>query len=256
MSPILHATGVLPALIRQTSPEPEHVYNQASLSLPLPVTTVPAMATKPSKSSYLCDTLPPARIASASPVPRARSPTPPVPAFEAPIVDNSALQLVTKPAVPPQATAPPPADYIQPPARKLCVRHQRMADEGTNLKLQQVSPSSGICGWVAHGTGPARIWLRVIEDVFGMLRVSVRGEWGREFSVQPYGTVAVVARRRSSFRHLHANEFAGTRCTPSRRTRSSQCRLVKFLFVSPSSPSSHPPRLAHHVLLLATVPPL
>ena len=36
MSPILHATGVLPALIRQTSPEPEHVYNQASLSLPPP----------------------------------------------------------------------------------------------------------------------------------------------------------------------------------------------------------------------------
>jgi F-box/WD-40 domain protein MET30 len=25
------------------------------------------------------------------------------------------------------------------PPRKLCVRHQRMADEGTNLKLQQVS---------------------------------------------------------------------------------------------------------------------
>jgi hypothetical protein len=32
---------------------------------------------------------------------------------------------------PPQSDAPPP--------RKLCVRHQRMADEGTNLKLQQVS---------------------------------------------------------------------------------------------------------------------
>ena len=29
----------------------------------------------------------------------------------------------------------------QPAARKLCVRHQRMADEGTNLKLQQVSYS-------------------------------------------------------------------------------------------------------------------
>lgn len=27
----------------------------------------------------------------------------------------------------------------QPPARKLCVRHQRMADEGTIIKLQQVS---------------------------------------------------------------------------------------------------------------------
>ena len=26
----------------------------------------------------------------------------------------------------------------QPPARKLCVRHQRMADEGTITKLQQV----------------------------------------------------------------------------------------------------------------------
>jgi hypothetical protein len=25
-----------------------------------------------------------------------------------------------------------------PPGRKLCVRHQRMADEGTNLKLQKV----------------------------------------------------------------------------------------------------------------------
>ena len=29
--------------------------------------------------------------------------------------------------------------HTQPAARKLCVRHQRMADEGTNLKLQQVS---------------------------------------------------------------------------------------------------------------------
>jgi hypothetical protein len=29
----------------------------------------------------------------------------------------------------------------QPEPRKLCVRHQRMADEGTNVKLQEVSPS-------------------------------------------------------------------------------------------------------------------
>ena len=28
--------------------------------------------------------------------------------------------------------------HPQPPARKLCVRHQRMADEGISLKLQQV----------------------------------------------------------------------------------------------------------------------
>ncbi|KAK0459497.1 F-box/WD repeat-containing protein pof1 [Desarmillaria tabescens] len=34
-------------------------------------------------------------------------------------------------------TESPPPFQQQPPARKLCVRHQRMADEGTNLKLQQ-----------------------------------------------------------------------------------------------------------------------
>ena len=33
-----------------------------------------------------------------------------------------------------RSDAPP-----QPSARKLCVRHQRMADEGTNLKIQKVS---------------------------------------------------------------------------------------------------------------------
>ncbi|KAH9921044.1 quinon protein alcohol dehydrogenase-like superfamily [Fomitopsis serialis] len=60
-----------------------------------------------------------------------------MPAFEAPIVDNSALQLLTKTVSLPNEAGKPTADYIQPPARKLCVRHQRMADEGTNLKLQQ-----------------------------------------------------------------------------------------------------------------------
>ncbi|KAH9830924.1 WD40 repeat-like protein, partial [Rhodofomes roseus] len=95
------------------------------------------MASSSSKASYLCDTLPPARLVSVSPLPHARSPTPSVPAFEAPIVDNSALQLVTKTVSPSNGTGKPTADYIQPPARKLCVRHQRMADEGTNLKLQQ-----------------------------------------------------------------------------------------------------------------------
>ena len=30
-------------------------------------------------------------------------------------------------------------DWLQPPGRKLCSRHQRMADEGTNLQLQKVS---------------------------------------------------------------------------------------------------------------------
>lgn len=41
----------------------------------------------------------------------------------------------------------------QPPAKKLCVRHQRMADEGTNLKLQQVSAPSPLIS-VAQPTHP------------------------------------------------------------------------------------------------------
>ena len=36
-------------------------------------------------------------------------------------------------------TSPQPEAPVQPPARKLCVRHQRMADEGTNINLQKVS---------------------------------------------------------------------------------------------------------------------
>ncbi|KAI0933689.1 hypothetical protein AcW1_005452 [Taiwanofungus camphoratus] len=90
-------------------------------------------------SPYVCDTLPPARIApesssrSPSPMPL---PTPPVTAFDAPIIDNSSLAMVTKPETP-QEEIPRPPEQLQPPARKLCVRHQRMADEGTNLKLQQ-----------------------------------------------------------------------------------------------------------------------
>lgn len=32
----------------------------------------------------------------------------------------------------------PSEDWLQPPGRKLCFRHQRMADEGTNLQLQMV----------------------------------------------------------------------------------------------------------------------
>jgi F-box/WD-40 domain protein MET30 len=52
----------------------------------------------------------------------------------------------------------------QPPARKLCVRHQRMADEGTNLKLQQASYPlknclclAAICLVLAHHSLPSRV---------------------------------------------------------------------------------------------------
>lgn len=61
-------------------------------------------------SEYQCDVLPAPRLA--------RSPSPP------PAPPPMAPQVVAHPS--PSST------------RKLCVRHQRMADEGTNIKLQQV----------------------------------------------------------------------------------------------------------------------
>jgi hypothetical protein len=78
----------------------------------------------PAKSAYVCDTLPAAKLAGPGvanvhdhyPIVNAPPPNPPGPSIQK--------------AVP---KAPP-----HPPVRKLCVRHQRMADEGTNLKLQQV----------------------------------------------------------------------------------------------------------------------
>lgn len=48
--------------------------------------------------------------------------------------DSASAQLPEPVQTSEQPNTPP-----QPPARKLCVRHQRMADEGTNLKIQKVS---------------------------------------------------------------------------------------------------------------------
>jgi F-box and WD-40 domain protein MET30 len=61
---------------------------------------------------------------------------PPVPllAFDAPSHDdvkNGAVAL-------PPSTSETISTAQQQPARRLCARHQRMADEGTSLKLQQV----------------------------------------------------------------------------------------------------------------------
>jgi hypothetical protein len=88
---------------------------------------LPAMSLSPSPSTtsphsdpHSCDTLPPARPSSPSlSIPDARwssrSPSPSHPPLDLPSVILS-----------------------QPTSRKLCIRHQRIADEGTNLKLQQV----------------------------------------------------------------------------------------------------------------------
>lgn len=92
-------------------------------------------------TGYVCDTLPAARLAKSSHYSRSPSPvpppTPPTTSFQAPILNSSLLN-----PTPSQEHAHDTQGASQltaTPGRKLCVRHQRMADEGTNLKLQQVS---------------------------------------------------------------------------------------------------------------------
>lgn len=97
------------------------------------------MITSPIPSSYVCDTLPAARLASGASDPDflpERSPSPPS-KFEVTETLDTEISMVQIDEI---ASARDGDDVpSQPPARKLCVRHQRMADEGTNLKLQQVS---------------------------------------------------------------------------------------------------------------------
>lgn len=111
--------------------------------------TAPSLAGKP--SAYVCDTIPPPRLASdkacsRSPTPSPPSSPPPVTTFDPPIIvpDSKPPVLTTMHSSNVQHTGATKAHDesvpAQPPARKLCVRHQRMADEGTNLKLQQVRP--------------------------------------------------------------------------------------------------------------------
>ncbi|KAF5357866.1 hypothetical protein D9756_001820 [Leucocoprinus leucothites] len=70
------------------------------------------------KSSYVCDTLPAPRLAPPS-------------AYDMHVPED-----VPDSPQPNMHSRPPSPAQKQPP-RKLCVRHQRMADEGTNVKLQQ-----------------------------------------------------------------------------------------------------------------------
>lgn len=104
--------------------------------------SAPSSSTPSKPTPYVCDTIPAARLASFNSYPRSPSPqpipTPPVTAFKAPIIDETSLAMDVGLLDRDQASVPPPDSPPAPPPRKLCVRHQRMADEGTNLKLQQV----------------------------------------------------------------------------------------------------------------------
>ncbi|KAF8633740.1 hypothetical protein AX17_004396 [Amanita inopinata Kibby_2008] len=107
------------------------------------------IASMPSSSSYVCDTIPPAKLAkkpTTHTTPPGQSSPPPVSNdLEPPMIFEHATSLddVFNPTSNSRAeepghneSTPPPAPQ-QPSPRKLCVRHQRMADEGMNLKLQQ-----------------------------------------------------------------------------------------------------------------------
>lgn len=86
-----------------------------------------------SPNSYLCDTLPQAKLARAAASPHSPSQDSPAHtslAFqsEEPFTDDDI----------PMDLSEDPHPTPTPSQRKLCPRHKRMADEGTNLKLQQV----------------------------------------------------------------------------------------------------------------------
>lgn len=113
-------------------------YSKRSLKLISPstttTTTTMSLSTHTSSSSSLqlsnlaqqtdshsCDTLPPARPSS--------------PSFT---VSDDQDQWSSPPSPPYPSLDLPSTILSQPTPRKLCIRHQRIADEGTNLKLQQV----------------------------------------------------------------------------------------------------------------------
>ena len=110
--------------------------------------------TPQSQTAYSCDTLPapqnlriprtirrrPSRSPSPLPSPPSGDDEEPMSAFEVVTVEEvRAAERITDAAASPRLEPADLAHQPQPPARKLCVRHQRMADEGTNEDLQKVS---------------------------------------------------------------------------------------------------------------------
>lgn len=91
-------------------------------------------------SSYVCDPIPAAKLAPSSSEPSDFSHE-----QEIDTIHDPDLPMILRPAAVSaqsphndSATLSGSESPSQLPARKLCVRHQRMADEGTNMKLQQV----------------------------------------------------------------------------------------------------------------------
>ena|ERR1700722_6872721 len=93
-------------------------------------------------SPYVCDTIPPARLVSADSFDTDQIlQSPPLAEFDIPTVEDVAVDVAVE-VIKPETVEKEIPSAAAPPARRLCVRHQRMADEGTNLKLQQVGTTS------------------------------------------------------------------------------------------------------------------
>ena len=84
-------------------------------------------------TSTLCDTLPAARLTKDTDTMASYAKDQLEPSVLPAVVLDDSRSLVIK-----DSLRKPSESSPQPAARKLCVRHQRMADEGTNLKLQHV----------------------------------------------------------------------------------------------------------------------
>ena len=116
--------------------------------------TISSLDTMASPNSYLCDTLPQAKLAQT--IPPSRSPPSHGPAHTS-VASQSERPSTSDNLIidPPEDVHPTPA----PPPRKLCPRHKRMADEGTNLKLQQVCSCqfTTVCIILMHI--PPRLWM-------------------------------------------------------------------------------------------------
>lgn len=155
--------------------------------------------------SHSCDTLPRARPSSPSLAVSedqwsSRSPSP----SSHPIAD------------------PSPSALSQPAPRKLCIRHQRIADEGTNLRLQQVRPNRS-----PFASLPERFF-------FPLSRAS-----DTTFNVNICAFYCILGPRRPS----------------ARRKRIHQCNLGKLLVIPALTPGAHSSGHPNDVLLLSTFAP-
>ena len=100
------------------------------------------MASNTTPSSYVCDTIPPARLAPANPTKPDDMPHDDDDDDDQTMSYRDATPTIQDREHDNEHDPQSREDTPQPPPRKLCVRHQRMADEGMNLKLQQVRAQS------------------------------------------------------------------------------------------------------------------